>query len=86
MSDTHYTIDEINALKESLALELQDKEKKIDTMSRMLFAPPSSESKVQHWVNQAERAMAIYDGAVLGFKLLSNFRRIFNSGKRKKRS
>ena len=83
MTDNHYTIDEINAMKESLALELQDKEKKISTMSKMLFSPPNSENKVQHWMNQAEKAMAIYDGAVLGFKLLSNFRRIFNLGKKK---
>lgn len=44
-----------------------------------LFAPAdTSGSKVQQFVHQAERAVAIYDGVMLGYKLLHRWRSTMN--------
>lgn len=43
-----------------------------------LFAPMPSGSKLQSWINNAERAIAVYDGVMLGFKFFRQFRGMFH--------
>ncbi len=35
-----------------------------------LFTPPPADTKVQGWMAQVERAVAVYDGVVTGYKLM----------------
>ena len=54
--------------------QLEASRASIATHWQTLFAPAdTSGSKVQQFVNQAERAVAIYDGVMLGYKLLKRF-------------
>ena len=55
--------------------QLEASRASIATHWQTLFAPAdTSGSKVQQFVNQAERAVAIYDGVMLGYKLLHRWR------------
>ena len=59
--------------------QLEASRASIATHWQTLFAPAdTSGSKVQQFVLQAERAVAIYDGVMLGYKLLHRWRSTMN--------
>lgn len=70
-SSTRYTPELFAKRIAELHEQLDANRAAIATHWQTLFAPsPDSGSKVQQFVNQAERAVAIYDGVMLGYKLL----------------
>lgn len=50
-----------------------------------LFSPPQADTKVQQWVVQAERALAIYDGFMMMYKLGQRFNKITHLFKKKRK-
>ncbi len=69
-SSTRYTPELFAKRIAELHEQLDANRSAIATHWQTLFVPaPASESKVQQFVNQAERAVAIYDGVMLGYKL-----------------
>lgn len=68
-----YTIESLQQRRSQLQKQLNNSKEVITDQWIKLFAPPQAETKVQMWVNQAERAYAIYDGVMLGYKLIRKF-------------
>ena len=60
-----YTIESLQQRRNQLQKQLNNSKEVITDQWIKLFAPPQAETKVQMWVNQAERAYAIYDGVML---------------------
>lgn len=82
-----YSIESLQLEKDSLKKQLEKSKTNISLHWSTLFSPPKSDSKVQIWVNQAERAYAIYDGVMLGYKLFRRFNTfvsIFSKKKKRK--
>ena len=46
--------------------------------------PPPADTKVQQWVNSAERVVAVYNGVMMGYKLLRRFRGLFSHRKKRR--
>ncbi len=53
--------------------ELSKSRRSIGEKWNVLFAPPKADTKVQRWVSQAEKAVAVYDGFMLMYKLFKRF-------------
>ena len=78
-SNQTYTPEMLQARLNVLHKKLDKNRASIAKKWQLLFAPPSeSESKVQMWVNQAERAVAVYDGVMMGYKLFRRFNGFFH--------
>lgn len=74
-SSTRFTPELFEQRITALHGQLEASRASIATHWQTLFAPAdTSGSKVQQFVNQAERAVAIYDGVMLGYKLLHRWR------------
>lgn len=85
MTDKKYSIESLQQEKSSLKKQLKTNKVNISLHWTTLFNPPQSDSKVQNWVNQAERVYAIYDGVMLGYKLFRRFNSFVGIFHRKKR-
>lgn len=85
MTDKKYSIESLQQEKSSLREQLETNKANISLHWTTLFNPPQSDSKVQNWVNQAERVYAIYDGVMLGYKLFRRFNSFVGIFHRKKR-
>lgn len=85
MTDKKYSIESLQQEKNSLKKQLKTNKANISLHWTTLFNPPQSDSKVQNWVNQAERVYAIYDGVMLGYKLFRRFNSFVGIFHRKKR-
>lgn len=85
MSKQKYTLEAIDARRDTLAEEATKQEKQIREDVESLFAPPVSETKIQSWAAQTEKALAIYDGVMLGWKIFRQFRRLIPSRSKKRR-
>lgn len=68
-----YTIEDLQQLQDGLKQQAEESKSLIATHWGQLFAPPKADTKVQKWVNNAERAVAVYDGFMMAFKLISRF-------------
>lgn len=71
--DSNYTIEDLKDLKRQSDSEIDRSRSDILKLWVSLTTPPSSDGKVQNWVNQVERAVALYDGVMTGYKLLRRF-------------
>lgn len=70
-SSTRFTPEMFEKRMTELHGQLEVSRASIASHWQSLFSPAdTSGSKVQQFVNQAERAVAIYDGVMLGYKLL----------------
>lgn len=85
MTDKKYSIESLQQEKNSLRKQLEKNKANISLHWTTLFNPPEPDSKMQKWVNQAERAYAIYDGVMLGYKLFRRFNSFMSIFHRKKR-
>ena len=85
MTDKKYSIESLQQEKSSLRKQIETNKANISLHWTTLFNPPQSDSKVQNWVNQAERVYAIYDGVMLGYKLFRRFNSFVGIFHRKKR-
>lgn len=81
-----YTIESLQQRRNQLQKQLNNSKEVITDQWIKLFAPPQAETKVQMWVNQAERAYAIYDGVMLGYKLFKRFNMFTSLFRRKNKT
>lgn len=79
-----YTHERLQREKQQLQKEILRSKKAISRHWNNLTATPPETSKLQGWVNQAEKAFVVYDGVMTGYKLLRRFNR-FTSIFHKKR-
>lgn len=52
----------------------------IKSTTHQLFTPPKATNKIESFMNLFDQGVAIYDGVMLGMRVMRNIRRIF--GKR----
>ena len=69
MKPTNDKMTQLAQRQKQLKEEMDECKGRMHDAWRTLFAPPVAETRVQHWVNQAERVVAVYDGVMLGYKL-----------------
>ena len=72
-----YSLEELEALRLDLEKESAEVAARMRHTATEMFAPMPSGGKIQSFFNNAERAIAIYYGVRLGFKLFRQVRRLF---------
>ena len=80
---TSITLQALSVRKAELKKELTQTSESIRDHWHALMDPPPADTKVQQWVNSAERAVAVYDGLMMGYKLLRRFRGLFSHRKKR---
>lgn len=83
MNNTYYTQEALQQRREKINKQLLQSKKNIYHHWQSLTSPTKADTQVQQWVNQAEKAVAIYDGFMLMYKLMHRFNSISNLFKRK---
>ncbi len=74
MKQNCYTPELLQKRLQTLHARLDENKAAIAEQWQTLFAPPAeSGGKLQYWMSQADRAVAVYDGVMLGYKLLKRF-------------
>ena len=73
MKQNSSTLEQLEKRQEVLRKEMNKSRQTISYKWECLFTPPKADTKVQHWVNQAERAVAVYDGFMMMYKLGQRF-------------
>ena len=74
MKQNCYTPELLQKRLQTLHARLDENKAAIAEQWHILFAPPAeSGGKLQYWMSQADRAVAVYDGVMLGYKLLKRF-------------
>ena len=74
MKQNCYTPELLQKRLQTLHARLDENKAAIAEQWHTLFAPPAeSDGKLQYWMSQADRAVAVYDGVMLGYKLLKRF-------------
>ena len=76
MKQNSSTLEQLEKRQEILRKEMNKSRQIIANKWERLFTPPEADTKVQHWVNQAERAVAVYDGFMMMYKLGQRFNSI----------
>lgn len=73
MAENKTTLESLKQQQKILQHELIRCERRITNHWNFLFTPPQPNTKIEALVAHAERAYAVYDGVMLGYKL---FRRL----------
>ncbi len=68
--------------KAAVKKQLQENSAYIRTTTKKMFGPPpQATSKIGSFINLLEQGVAVYDGVMMGMRVVRNLRRIF--GKRR---
>ena len=81
---TSITLQALSVRKAELKKELTQTSESIRDHWHALMDPPPADTKVQQWVSSAERVVAVYDGVMMGYKLLRRFRGLFSHRKKRR--
>lgn len=84
-TQSYYTLEYLEKRQQALQQQMQSSRQRISYTWRQLFEPPKADTKVQRWVNQAERAVAVYDGFMMMYKLFHRFSVVKGVFKKKKK-
>ncbi|WP_294629323.1 hypothetical protein [uncultured Bacteroides sp.] len=77
-----YTLEEITERKKQLQSEIQDRKKAMTDTAREIFAPVApAANKADSIMRSFNTGMAIFDGAMMGIKIMRKVRRYFRSFK-----
>lgn len=80
-----YTLAAIEQQRAKVRAELHRCESRIARQWEVLVTPPPETTVVQKYVNKAEKAYAIYDGVMLGYKLCKRFNGFAHLFRKKKK-
>lgn len=80
-----YTQTGLEQQRAKLRAEIRQCESRIARQWEVLVTPPPENTVVQKYVNKAEKAYAIYDGVMLGYKLCKRFNGFASLFRRKKK-
>lgn len=72
------TLDTIRDRKDLVLKDIRKEKAKIAIRWERLFAPTESHSKGERIMNIIDNGMAIYDGTMMGLKLMRRFRGFFS--------
>lgn len=77
MNNNKYTLENISELRALKKEEIKKSKENIRELSRILFAPPESRSKMDILINNFNTGMAAYDGIMTGLKVLKRIKSTF---------
>lgn len=81
MKKNSYTPEELEARRARLTKEIDKKERIIRHKWQEIIAPPAADNKLAQWINRAEAAYSIFDGAMTGYRLFRTFSSYFRRRK-----
>lgn len=67
----------IRTRKAALRTELVECSETIRITAKQMFAPPKASNKMESFFNILDQGMAVYDGVILGMRVMRNFKRLF---------
>lgn len=80
-----YSLEELTLLKVAKLKELREHKKAMSLTAKNIFAPVApAASKGDAIMRSFNTGMAIFDGIILGVKVMRNFRRLFHKNKKKR--
>ena len=74
MSLIDYTPESIDARKEELRQQIKEKQDVLVKKAKELTQPEAAETTSQKWINNFNKAIAIYDGVMMGYKIYRGVR------------
>lgn len=77
-----YTLDAIRNRKDEVLTAIRKDKDKIGARWSALFAPPEANSKGQRIMNIINNGFAIYDGTMMGLKLMKRCRSFFSRSRK----
>lgn len=83
MNNAYYTQESLQAKRKNIDKELRLSKGIINHHWQKLTTLTKTDNQMQQWVNQAEKAFAVYDGFMMMYKLMHRFGTIANLFKRK---
>ena len=72
------TLEEIAQRKEELLLEIQQQKQQIVTLAQEIIAPLTPSPTGNPFMKSIRTGMAVYDGVILGLKIMKKVRYLFN--------
>jgi hypothetical protein len=81
-NDGYMTLDEIREEKLEVLTKIHKQKDSISNIWNDIFAPCEATSKTGHIFNLVDNSIAIYDGTMLGYKLIQRLRSFFRRNKR----
>ena len=77
------TLEEIAKRKKEIKRQLNEQKTVMTTKTQSLFSTPKQElARWDSTANTISKAIAIYDGVMLGFKLMKRFRGVFGKSRK----
>lgn len=70
-------LNEVLARRQQTLEQIRGKSARIHRLVDEVFSPPKEGSRYEAMLNNVSRAVAIYDGIMVGLKLMRRFRHIF---------
>ncbi|MBU3854303.1 MAG: hypothetical protein H9789_10925 [Candidatus Paraprevotella stercoravium] len=81
-----YTLDLIREEKRQVRKQIQESSDRIRNTYQNMVAPPKQPTtKMETFMNAFDQGMAIYDGIMMGMRIVRSIRSIFGSSRKKKR-
>lgn len=81
-----YTLDLIREEKRQVRKQIQESTDRIRSTYQGMVAPPKQPTtKMESFMNAFDQGMAIYDGVMMGMRIVRTIRSIFGSSRKKKR-
>lgn len=81
-----YSLENIHAQRTKLAADVKSREQRIVKKWETITERPTLDSKFSLYANRAEAAYQVYDGFMMGYKLLRIFRRYFPKSRSKRKT
>lgn len=71
------TFSELTAQRNESLKNVRESSARIKSMTRSLFDPPKSDTRLGTIMNNFDKVLALYDGVLLGVKVIGRMRRAF---------
>ncbi len=71
-----FTLDGILARRDDALADVRNSGRRMKTLAQGLFEPPKATGRFGGLVNNFDRVMAVYDGVMLGMKIIGRVRRL----------
>ena len=72
-----HTLEAILAEREKVLADIRQQKAFMKQKTQALFAPPKATSKMEAMINSFDKAVAIYDGVVVGMRIVGRFKSFF---------
>ena len=75
-NNSKVTLDDILAKRNNALSDVRASGNRVKSLAQSLFEPPKADGRISGLLNNFDRFMAIYDGIMLGTKIVGSARRL----------